>query len=275
MIAAGVWPVAVAWPPSTCRRTASSPPSLTCATTLLAPSRTLSGNAELDRMFWASCSTGAAVLLVTRCACSSCPCSVARADRSAAVTAVPVPCGASFCNVARATVPTVRSRSFARSCSSWVICLPRTASWVVRPKPFAAPTASATRSPPKTRPVTLAAMKTATSRVDTGQLLSASRFGRPTARLGLGLVCRPAPVFESTAWATVISCPGPAPPAVLVGAPDNAGRPPRHTPASASGPFIALPSPLLMSQPQVNIDMSQSRHAAGLSPQLCGWLARV
>jgi hypothetical protein len=43
--------------------------------------------------------------------------------------------------------------------------------------------------------------------------------------------------------------------------PDSADRPPRRSPSSASGLFIALPSPVFMSQPQINIDMSQSRRA--------------
>src|ERR1700761_4630213 len=82
------------------------------------------------------------------------------------------------------------SRSFSIACAKAVTCSPRTASWAVRPYAFADPIASDTRSPPKTRPVPLAPAKTATSRMDTGQLLSESRIGREAARCGFLLVCR-------------------------------------------------------------------------------------
>ena len=107
--------------------------------------------------------------------------------------------------------------------------------------------ASETRRPPKTRPVTLAMAKTATSRVATGQLLSESRIGRPEAGFALARgfalvpVCRPGPLVAPVAVLVVM----------LVPAPDSAARPPRCSSSSTLGPFIALPSPMVMSQAAV------------------------
>ena len=187
MIPAGDWLGAAS-------RVFPRPPSLTCAITLLALSRTLTGNAVLERTACVSRCTATTSVPVALCAAASCPCAAVTACPSDAVTAGPaLSAVASCCNVVMATTPTVRSRSFSRSCANWVICWPRTASWVVRAYESAVPTASATRSPPKTRPVTLAAMKTAASRVDTGQLLTERRAGLRLSRRDFLLVCRPGP----------------------------------------------------------------------------------
>jgi hypothetical protein len=44
-------------------------------------------------------------------------------------------------------------------------------------------------------------------------------------------------------------------------APGSTARPPRRPSSSASGLFIALPSPVFMSQPRINVDMSRPLRA--------------
>src|SRR6202034_1316147 len=91
------------------------------------------------------------------------------------------------------------------ACARRVACSPRRAACAVRPYASEVLIASATRSPPNTRPVTLATIKTAISRVETGQLLSERRTCRRAPRRGFPPVCRPEP--------------GPLPPGLLAGGP--------------------------------------------------------
>ena len=96
------------------------------------------------------------------------------------------------------------SRSFSIACASAVTCSPRTASCVVRANELAVPMADATRSPPKTRPMTTAITMTATSRRDTGQLRSARE-----AREGSGGQLRKRNDLRDTAaWPAGRSLPG-------------------------------------------------------------------
>ena len=95
------------------------------------------------------------------------------------------------------------SRSFSIACASAVTCSPRTASCVVRANEPAVPMADATRSPPKTSPMTTAITMTATSRRDTGQLRRARE-----AREGSGGRGRRNDFRDAAAWPAGRSGPG-------------------------------------------------------------------